>query len=280
MRKFFTIGLFALTASFALAQGSSDSDGKVRFGLKVTPSVNWYKPDGKFISGNGAVPKFGGGLVLEFRLAKIISLQSGLQVDFSGGKVKYGNGATPVSPNSNSVSYYYNNLDETIVKYDSSLYKSSSHTHYQLNDRSYTVSYVTIPLTLKMKTKEIGSMTYYGQFGVNNSIRWKATATDDVQAITATGLGAHETKQKIDVTKDVNIYSASLNIGLGAELNLSGSTSLTFGLNYLSGFTNFVKDDSKYLERRANDGTGKGAFSGQPQKLNSNSIVLLIGVLF
>ena len=180
MRKFFTIGLFALTTSFVFSQ--DDGLRKWRFGLKVAPSINWFKPEGKLIDNKGVAFRYGGGLVLEYRLAKIISIQTGLQVDFGGGKVKYNNGTTLSTPSSNSVSYFYNNLDDQIVRYDSTV-SPSSHTHYQLNSRSYTISYITIPFTLKMKTKEIGSLTYYGQFGINNSFRWKAVANDNVQPI-------------------------------------------------------------------------------------------------
>jgi len=277
MRKFFTIGLFALTTNFAFSQ--DDGLRKFRFGLKLSPSINWFKPEEKLISNNGVAFKYGGGLVLEYRLAKIISFQTGMQVDFGGGKLKYNNGTTISTPSSNSVSYFYDNLDDKIVRYDSTV-SPSSHTHYQLNSRSYTISYITIPLTLKMKTKEIGSLTYYGQFGINNSFRWKAVANDNVQPIKSGNLGTNETKQKIDVTKDVSLYTASLNIGMGAEMNLSGSTSLTFGVNYLGGFLNVVKDGSKYLEKRSNDASGATTYVAMPQQITSNAIVLMVGVLF
>jgi len=277
MKKFFTIGLFALASNFILAQ--DDGLRKFRFGLKVTPSLNWFKPQEKLISNNGVAFRYGGGLVLEYRLAKIISFQSGIQIDFGGGKVKYNNGTTLSTPSSNSVSYYYNNLDDKIVTYDSTL-SPASNTHYQLNSRTYTISYITIPLTLKMKTKEIGSLTYYGQFGINNSFRWKATANDDVQPIKAGNLGTNESKQKIDVTKDVSLYTAALNIGMGAEMNLSGSTSLTFGVNYLGGFLNVVKDGSKYLDKKTNDAAGVTTHMAMPQQITSNAVVLMVGVLF
>jgi hypothetical protein len=276
MRKIFTIGLFTLTTSFIFSQGDVRN---FRFGLKVTPTVNWFKPDGNIISNNGVGLKYGGGLILEYLMGKIISIQSGVQIDVNGGKVKYNNGATLSTPNSNSVSYFYNNLNSAIVNYDPTL-SSASNTHYQLNDRSYNISYITIPLTLKMKTKEIGNLTYYGQFGINNSFRWKATATDDVQQITPAGLGTSQRISKIDVTKDVSLYTAALNMGLGAEMNLSGSTSLTFGLNYLLGFTNIVQSNSSYLERQSIDGNGNVINSKMPQQLKSSVVALLVGVLF
>lgn len=279
MKKILTITLLVLTCNLLFAQDGENELKNIRFGLKVAPSINWLKPEGNIIKGDGASVKFGGGLVLEFRLAKVISIQTGLEINTSGGKVKYNNGATLITPNSNSVSYYYNTLDEAIVKYEGA-HDSTSHNHYQLNNRNYNITYITLPFGFKMKTKEIGIFTYYGHFGINNSFRWKAMAKDDVQKITATGLGTSETKSKINITKDASFYTASLNMGLGAEMNLAGSTSLTFGLNYLLGFTSIVKNDSDYLERRANNALSVPAYTKMPQQIKSNAIVLTVGVLF
>ena len=280
MRKIFTSILFVLVTNFIYSQ-DDDKVRDLRFGLKVTPSVNWFKPDGKIISNDGPVLRYGGGLIVEYSLAKIVSFQTGVQIDVGGGKVKYNNGT---AVNSNSVSYDYSILDDKIVPFElrhSIGSDTVSFTHYQLNARNYSTSYVTIPLTLKMKTKEIGSFVYYGQFGINNSFRWKSTVKDDVSPLTTNGLiGSHETKSKVDVTKDVSVYTASLNMGLGAEYNLSGSTSLTFGVNYMLGFLSVVKDKSKYLERRTNDVNGVVSYTPMPQQIKSNAVVLMVGILF
>src|ERR1035437_2300151 len=109
MKKLLIISIMALIADVAFAGEGENELKNFRFGLKVTPSVNWYKPDGKIIAGNGVGVKFGGGLVMEFRLAKVISIQTGVQIDMDGGKVKYNNGAVLTTPSANSVSYFYNN---------------------------------------------------------------------------------------------------------------------------------------------------------------------------
>jgi hypothetical protein len=282
MKKLLTIMSIALIASTSFAQSSENELKNFRFGLKVTPSVNWYKPEGKIMSGNGAGVKFGGGLILEFRLAKVISIQTGAQIDLDGGKIAYHNGG-PSDPSANQVSYYFNVSDDKIAKQGSADATSTGYTHYQLNERKYKTTYITVPLTLKMKTKEIGSFTYYGQIGVNNSFRWKASADDKLTVINdATNtLGAAATQSKMNITKDVSLYTASLNFGLGAELNLSGTTSLTFGLNYNLGFTNVVKSDSYHLSKRTNDAAGIPGTPGKmPQTIKSNAVVLTVGVLF
>ncbi|MGZ4033350.1 MAG: porin family protein [Bacteroidia bacterium] len=297
MKKILTITAFALAGHFAVAQ---DDAKNFRFGLVIDPSVNWYKPDGKILSGNGAGVKFGGGLVMEFRLAKVASFQTGLRITGDGGKIKYNNGDIQ-NPNSNVINYFYNNADDVISKYQApdtatAFYTAAStkgKTQYQLNSRQYKATYVTVPLVLKLKTKEIGTLTYFGQFGVNASFRWKATADDQVTEIkqsfsssTVVSLGASDTKSKVDVTKDVSFFKAALTFGFGAEMNLSGTTSLTFGLNYNLGFTNSLKSTSDYLARRTNDadysssGQTKVTTTQLPQSVKASSVVLTVGVLF
>ena len=209
-----------------------------------------------------------------------------MQIDVDGGKIKYNNGG-PNNANANTVSYYYLGLDDEIVIYDTVLANSPSHTHYQLNERTYKVTYITIPLSLKMKTKEIGAFTYYGLIGMNNSFRWKASANDELQVINdvSNTLGTKDNKSKVNITQDMSVYAASLNFGLGAELNFSGSTSLTFGLNYNLGFTNVVKNGSDYLGRRANNadyGINPNSFveSRMPQSIKSNAVLITVGLLF
>ncbi|MDQ3048224.1 MAG: PorT family protein [Bacteroidota bacterium] len=280
MKKILTITALALFAQASVAQDGEENELKnFRFGLKITPSVNWYKPEGKIMSGNGAGVKFGGGLILEFRLAKVASLQTGIQIDMDGGKIKYNNGGYNTN-GANTVNYYYNNPDDEIIEYTTFPPNPSSHTHYQLNERQYKATYITVPLALKLKTKEIGTMTYFGQFGVNSSFRWKAKATDKVTVLDAMNYGATDTKSNVDITKDMSFYTAALNFGGGAEMNLSGSTSLIFGLNYNLGFTNVVKSDSNYLGKQTNDANGVPTVSKMPQSIKSNAVVLTIGVLF
>ena len=287
MKKILLLIGIALITSYANAQDDGKDMKNVRFGILVDPSLGWYNPTGKLLASNGIVPKIGGGLDIEFRLSKVASIATGVQIDVSGGKIKYNNGGQYIA-NANTVSYYYSNSDDKIITFNSSPGSTAtaaqvasfyqSNTRYQLNARTYSITYITIPLTLKLKTKQIGMMTYYGQIGVDNSIRWKAKANDDVTNWVNL---ANTTNSKVDITKDVAPIHEALNIGLGTELNISGSTSLTFGLNYIFGFTNSVKSTSEYLMRQTENSGGTGyAQDGLPQNITSNSVVLTVGILF
>jgi len=259
---FYSAGIFA----------SGDDELKnFRFGLKIAPSVNWLKPDTKLLVKNGSALRYGGGLILEFRLAKVASFSTGLQIDTDGGKIKFNNDGT------NTALYLFNNLDDKLVKFNLADTSNTNYTLFQLNERVYSTTYITLPIGLKLKTKEIGALTYFGQVGMNTSIRWKAKATDNLIKVSN---AANETKEKVDITKDINLLNFALNAGLGAEYNLSGSTSLLFGLNYTFGFSNVVKKDSDYIQRKIKDTGGLITYSEFPQILKSNALVLTIGVMF
>lgn len=293
MKRIVIISALVIFATQLFSQDEAKDLKNVRFGLKVTPSVNWYKPDGNIMSRNGVVPKIGGGLVIEFRMGKVAAFVTGVQIDMDGGKVKYKNDGI-ANNNSNTVSYYYTNLDDVIADYnsrpsDQAGYTSfdQTHTKYQLNEREFKATYFTIPLAIKLKTKQIGLMTYYGQVGINNSFRWNAKANDKVTVLpTSTGIGgASDTKSKVDIKREMNVYTGALTFGGGCEINLSGTTSLLVGLNYNLGFTSVTKKSSETLEKQTNGPNyttvGSDYFQQKmPQTLKSNAVVLTIGVLF
>ena len=273
MKKILPLGLLLIMAAGASSQEDTGKIQNFRFGLKATPSVNWLKSEDKKIENNGAVLRYGGGLIIEYRLAKVVSFSSGIQIDIDGGKTKYLNDGV------NKAIYNYNNVDETIMPFNLADTANANYTQYQLNNRSYNFSYLTIPVGLKLKTKEIGSVTYFGQIGVNTSFRWKTWANDELTRITPPA-GANESKEKLNVTKDVNLIRLSLNAGLGGEINLAGSTSLIVGLSYISGFTNTVKKETTFTQREATQANGELKYEKYPHRIKSNAVVLTLGVLF
>jgi len=255
MKKIATLILLIFIGNLAFSQ-TEEKLKNFRFGLKGTPSLNWYKPDDqkKFESG-GLRAKFGYGLITEFRLTSVASLTTGLQVDYDGGVLTF----------KDTVGYFISQ-DEIINKNDTAGKKYDS---FLLQERNYNTQYVSLPLMIKMKTKEIGYLTYFGTFGFTSSFRTKARVNDDGKYF---GTTTNTTIKDLDVTKELSLIKLALNIGFGAEYNISGSTSLLFGLTYGNGFTNVLKKDSEHLL----DETA----SALKQKAYANNITLTVGILF
>lgn len=256
--------LFALTlgASYSFAQDENNLKN-FRFGLCAAPSLNWYKPeDAKKFENAGIKPGFGFGLQMEFRLNKVASLVTGLQINYDRGNLHFLDTAS-----------FYTLQEEYLSNEDSSALS------YKLNDRFYKTNYVVLPLYLKMKTNEIGMMTYYGEFGLLAAVRLKSKTTDKV---TQYSPNATVDLTDYDNTKDMNIMRMQLHIGGGFEYNLSGSTSLFCGIAFNYGFTNVLQKESEYLmDNRPNPALpAKGTATPFKQQATANNVALTVGILF
>jgi hypothetical protein len=190
---------------------------KFHFGLGVTPSMAWLHPGSDDIAGDGSKIGFNYGLITEFAFTDNYSFATGITLETKGGKLK---------------------SKEALA--------DSLNFHGE-----YKLQYVEVPLTLKMKTNPIGSIHYFGQFGVSPGFLIGAKGTFKY--------GSTVVVDDADIKGDVNNLNISLVIGLGIEYVLSGNTNLLAGIVYRNGFSDVIDGDSK---------------------ANANSLGLNIGVLF
>jgi len=280
MKKIITAVTIVALGFNSNAQGNEKD---FRFGLKIEPSFNWLKPDNaKDFTNGGLQLGFGVGAITDFKLAENIWLSTGFSLDFSGAKLNYlDNG------NDRDTTGYYV-YDDAIVEIsdmegvDSARY--ADYLFYQLNKRAYKVNYVNIPMMLKMKTNEIGYLTYYGQFGLLTSIMTKARSTDDV-----TLSGTASSLEDLNIDSEVSLMKASLSIGGGFEYAISESTSAFVTVAYNYGFTSITKKESKHVvdfdESDVLDTAGSlvdnPTFNGYtPQKNIPHAVRLTVGILF
>ena len=267
MKKIFTL----LAAGF-LAFGSFAQDDdfkKFRFGLKLDPSLNWLTPDNKKkFESNGVAAGFGFGLQTEFALKSNISFCVGAGMSFEGGKMNFYPGTSADS------TYFILNGDEELQSWDDAAsLTTAGNSVYSLNNRRYKVNYVYIPVALKMKTKEIGMMTYFGQFGLDIKIKTRARANDNAKTI-LTGNSSDFTDINID--SGVQPLNLGINIGGGSEFNLSGTTRLFASVSYVYGLTNVLKKNDNTLAKQ----TGLATFDSIEQKAAQHGVRLSLGILF
>jgi hypothetical protein len=266
MKKLAAFFFAVLIPGMTLAQdggyGAGNEQG-FRFGLKAMPTINWFKPDNtKKYENGGAVVKFTWGATLDFKLSNTAWLSTGLEVMYDGGKVNFLD------------STYYFMFEDEFRTYDDFMGAGAAQANYdvfQLNTRKYNTTYINLPLNIKMKTKEIGFLNYYGLFGVTAGIKVKNKVDDLGNLNLAT---AEVENNGLDNGDDMAFFRAGLNIGGGAEWNLSGTTSIVFGLCYNLGFTNVVKDPSEFLN------SVNLSDRNIEQKFNSHNIGISVGVLF
>jgi hypothetical protein len=229
-----TTALLFLTVWMVTAIFAQDpTDKKFHFGLKGTPGVFWLKPDDKTVTSNGMKFGFGYGLITEFRLAENYAFVTGIELSGIGGKF-----TQVLTTTTASVTATIN--DEENLK----------------------LQYIQIPFALKMKTKMIGSIKYFGQFGLGISINSKATTSHEIKI---TGL-PDLVENDVDIKKNINPFRLALNVGGGIEYNLSGSTSLLIGAHYDNAFLNVLRSSTSVNPNKT--------------KIFSKGIVITVGILF
>jgi opacity protein-like surface antigen len=105
---------------------------------------------------------------------------------------------------------------------------------------NYRNNYVTIPISLKLRTNEIGYFTYYGVFGLSNSILTSAKAKisdgpsfynkEEFQFVNKDEDA--EVISSATIEDNVRVFRFGLLLEAGTEYSISGSTALVLGIQY------------------------------------------------
>lgn len=215
------IGLAFIQTGYC--QDGGGSAKKFRFGLKGEPALSWFKPDVKGVESNGVRFSFNYGLMMEFALggSDNYAFSTGLNVTSIKGKLKH--------------------PDYTVFTLD---------TTFSNTEASYTLTHIQLPITLKMKTNEIGYMTYFGQFGFGAGFNWKSRM--DYSTTRLSGENKNE-DEDVDVGKEMFPFRVSLIVGAGFEYNVSGNTSFVVGITFNNGFLNAFRGKERYFELDESD---------------------------
>jgi Outer membrane protein beta-barrel domain len=239
---------------------SQTTDGKsVRLGVKLSPNIGWYNsPDAALVPA-GAMGGFGFGLIAEFKLAKNnnYGFVTGLNITNQGGKLEYQSVAQEGS--------------------NPTLFFQSKAVAEQ------RTRYIDIPLMLKLKTNEIGYMTYFFNVGLVGGINVRS-----VQDLTLTYNNGTSEKSQIITKQDINdqmvVGRVLFVAGLGAEYNIGGNTSLFGAINWNNGLTNAFGKKATFYKYDA-DGNPEIDPEGVPVvngkfKAITNFLSLDLGVYF
>lgn len=288
------VAVSAFVWSAASAQ-EDDTKKKFRAGLKFSAQPSWFQSGDpnttKYKTGFG----YGFGLVTDFRLSDVIYFSTGIGGDFENGSIKYRNDGFDPTKNNTDVfyaSYVLDNSNAFVEAKDNTdigNYTKDGYSSYVLDTRKIKTTHITIPISLKMLTKELSGFRYFGQFGGDIGIRAAAKAVDSyaykyeykTSGTVQSGAGSNAS---FDIKKDCSLipFRFGMNIGLGAEYRMAGSTSLFLSVNYFRSFTNLMAKESDYTFTHTtyDASTNNVSFVHLPQKLYMSAIKINIGVMF
>jgi hypothetical protein len=216
-----------LTLALLLTQ-LSFAQNSFRFGLKGASNFGWLSGTDKTIENDGTTVGFAYGLMGEYAINSTYGLHAELLLSQVNSKF-----------NLTSEQSFVNDINNT--KISSLNYK-------------YTIQYIEIPMSMKLNTKEIGNLVYFGNFGFSPGFALNARASITSGDIPQSIKDLDPTNYRVnddegdDFTLDnfddkVFLFRFPLIIGGGVEYRMAGSTSLQAGVRFANTFTDmFVKD--------------------------------------
>ncbi len=202
MKKYLFISILALISIKAFSQNT-------RFTVFVDPQFSWMSSDIKTVESDGS--KFGVniGLNLDKFFAPNYALMTGISIDNTGGNLIFRDSTTLKT----------NGGDEELPE--------GSTVHYKLQ-------YINIPLGLKLKTNEIGYLTFFTHLGINGGINIKATGeVDDFEL------------ENENISDEIKLFNLGYYIGAGVEYSIGGNSAIILGLTYTNGFIDITDDSDK-----------------------------------
>ncbi len=207
--------IIGIAIAIALTLPAISQDSGVRFGLTLSPQVSWMSSGDNGLEGNGSYFGFTYGLLMDVLIPTNYAFATGLLVSYDGGKLTYTD-------------------DTEFNTFPGVVYPGGTNVDYR-------IQYIEIPLSMKLRTNQIGYITYFGQFGLQGGIEVRSRA--DIESYSS---GVSQTQTKVSFGKDVTPGNFGLLIGGGLEYELTGNTALLLALQFNNGFIDVTDNPKDY----------------------------------
>lgn len=202
MKKILPFILFLLVCKSGFSQ-----DTKFQFGITVKPNLGFFKVEVHNTDNVDAIKNKGVRIGLTYGLQGeyLFSNNYALEIDvlhtLTGGKYE--------------------------VTYQKSFDKKDG----VITERNWNLQFIEIPIAMRLKSNEIGYMTYYAKFGFNPYFVVKSRGDQTKEFIN----GVKEDYE--DVEFDATLVNIGNVLGLGAMYSLGGNTYIVGGIAFHNGFT-------------------------------------------
>ena len=189
--SFFFLFLILLPAKMQYAQD-------LRFGAYASPVLTWFNTDIDEVSNQGARAGFIFSVAAEKHLTNNWYFHPGIAFISSSGRLKSSEPSTFRFPGYTSV----------IAAGDPVVYR---------------IQYISLPVGVKIKTSDVGYLTYFAEFGVDPKVVVNGKA--DIPSIGVSWENA---------MNEIRRFNFGYHLNLGADYSVNGDISLILGLGYES----------------------------------------------
>ena len=204
------VSILLVSATIALK-----GQGVTKFSVHVDPQFAWFGSDENHIQNSASVFHAQYGLQMDRYFEKNYAFILGFGVNNLGGNL------------------FYTDSTSFISKGDTLWFEPGQTVKQKLQ-------YLDIPLGLKLKTEELGYVTFFLQLGFNPMINIGALATSD-----------DGTYDKENIRESVHVFNLGYHAGIGIEYRLGGSTALIGGVRWTSGLTDVTSNDDATITIKA-----------------------------
>ena len=201
MKKLNFLALFFLLFSFCFSQNFNYKLKNTRMGLYVSPTLNLVQTDSEQTETN-TKPGVIYGYAIEISLNENHRLESGLAISYKGGGIE--TSSTWATPEGTT--------------------DTNSPTTGSIHS-DYKIQYITLPLFIKMRSREIGYFNYFARIGpsLNFKVREMISSNEE---------------------KNTKLALIDISIFLGLEYSLGGKTSVEGSLFFNNSITNALEAEN------------------------------------
>ncbi|MGB8490478.1 MAG: outer membrane beta-barrel protein [Bacteroidales bacterium] len=185
-----------------------------RFGAYISPLLSWFRTDLKEVRNEGARAGYDLGIRLEKPLSEFASLTGGLSLKTSGGRLVSNSSST----------FWFPDYSVAVAAGEPVIYK---------------ISYLSVPVGIKLRTRENGYLTYFAEPGLDPAV--VVSGKVDIPSIDIKGMRA---------MTEITRFNIGYHVNGGIEYSINGSTSLVLGAGFESTFFDVTRDRGDQEEDR------------------------------
>lgn len=182
----------------------------INFSIHFDPLISWFSTDSYVSRTEGLVPGFNFGISYNKYFGPNYSFSSGINIIHAGGRLF----------NRETTHFELKNYYNTILTVPSE------------EEITFRITYLSIPLGLKLQTNQVGYGGFFTDVGIDPKIVVGGRA--DIPSINIKGGNA---------SSELNLFNLSIHIMAGMEYPLAGNNSFIIGIGFERNLFDVTKDN-------------------------------------